>query len=525
MILVLLVLVLLVLPVLLLLLRRRLFHHTHGILQVAQRVEAVGFERQGASQLLDGGGRIAGGQGVGARVVERLGVQLRIVGQGGHAGVLAGRVLVPAEARHGRPHGQGQTGIVRRQGAGLEEVAQGGLVVAGQVVVETPFGGGRAVGPQDVRLRARRRRGQAQQRDQGGPQGWTRPHQRPGPETGESQAEGPDETFLIAADVAAVQLALPEPRDERPHGFDVQPGRADAEHHALAVLGQPLQRGHVETAHDHLTLLVLQIAGAGRIGVRTVGREGDQAAGLLAHAHRNHRHAALAAEGRGLLPAPLQVLAVGHQQDGPAGGRVARVGAALEQAEGDGQGRAEGRALGGDHVRIGHAQEELRGAEVEGQGALDEGLPREEHQSHPAAVEVLEQGAQLGAGAGQTAGHHVLGAHGVGDVQGDHHVGAALLHHHLVGAPLGSGQGHHQPDQAGQGEEPSPGAGRRRQVLHVLAGAGSQQRAQATARDAVAPAQPEPQDRRQGQQVEPVSGGESQDVSSRGAARPGRPSS
>jgi len=215
--------------------------------------------------------------------------------------------------------------------------------------------------------------------------------------------------------------------------------------------------------HD-IALIVLEIAG----GTALTVERGDKAAVGAADAHGNHPDPLLAAGFGLLLPLAFQILAVGHQNDGLesfAGLAFASLG---QQLPGRGQGRSDVRALLGQQFGVGHLQEHVRRAVVQGQRALHERRSREEHEADAALLHAVQEAAELRLGAFEPARRHILRQHRVGDVQHHDDIGTPLRDRHLAGAPLRPRQSDEQPEQAGHEQEAVPPEEERTTVLDMF---------------------------------------------------------
>ena len=149
-----------------------------------------------------------------------------------------------------------------------------------------------------------------------------------------------------------------------------------------------------------------------------------------------------------LLRAAAMVLAVGQQHQHP----VLPV-LGIEGLEGGLDGAGDVRARGRDQIGSQHVQEDLEGAVVQGERALQEGLAGEGHQGHAIPGQAIHELADFLLGAGHAVGLDVLGVHGQGHVHGHHHVQALAAHQFHLGAELRARQGQHGEDGHQQQQE------------------------------------------------------------------------
>ena len=319
-------------------------------------------------------------------------------------------------------------------------------------------------------------------------------------EAADRQHQRPDEPFLVGRDTAVLQVAAAEPLQFAVEPVARKPVDAQPERTHTTQRAQLVERLQVQVRRHDVPFLVLHEARGASLPVE--GR--DQPALGAPDPDRDHPDALLLAGVRLLLPVTLEVLAVGHQDDrleplrgGPA------LPALRKQLARRRQGRADVRALLGQHVGIGHLQEHVGRAVVQRQGALDERRAGEKDETDAAVLDALQETAQLGLGPLEATGRDVLGAHRIGDVEDDHHIRSPLRHGDLAGAPLRAGQRDQQPEQSRQEEEPVPPQQRSVAPLDVRCRAVAQEAAHPAPPLAVPQTQAQPEHRQQGHHPQP----------------------
>ncbi len=399
----------------------------------------------------------------------------------GHGGVVAAEERGAPLARGRLPHRRSRGAIAPRPGAraGLERVfagREGGLDRRGlrlharrgrgrrATSLSVGRGGGERAGDEG------RGRGAAQHACAGAQ---ADPAQGDGAgEEQQQQAEQPERLVDLRPGqdllVAHAPVRLLDRAAIEVHQVEVL--RADRQQLAAPGRVHHLEQERGVELAAHRRAVVLEVALA--------ARERDQGALAAAEPDREHAHAQLAGQPRGVDGVGLVVLAVGDHQDvrvrlerGDLGPRPARrpwrlllavrlLGAAArgevvaeEVAERLADRVANVRAALRDAARRDVAQGRLEVGRVRGQRAADHRVAREQDQPDPGAAQRVGQARQLELGVLEAVGPEVVRQHGAADVEAHRQVAPLAPHALRLGVGAGLERREQERQQAG-GEQP-----------------------------------------------------------------------